>query len=245
MAEKTLLLVLAHPDDEVAAAGTILAQKERGDRVVILWLTRGEMTQAFGDVPSEEVAQRREALGMEAAGMLGAEARFLDLPDTRVEATPEATRRVAEIYAEVEPDGILTWGEAWVKGARHPDHQATGKIARDAVTLARIAKVVAPREPYRGYAPVFTLRGAHSRLPAVGLDVSAYRDRIFELAAFYREALGFGDADWLERRLRAQGEVLGVEHGEVFDAWESKGGLVSTLLPADPGDANLHPDRAR
>ena len=31
---KTLLVGLAHPDDEVGAAGSILAQKARGDRVV-------------------------------------------------------------------------------------------------------------------------------------------------------------------------------------------------------------------
>ncbi|MDX1568036.1 MAG: PIG-L family deacetylase, partial [Longimicrobiales bacterium] len=59
---QTLLVVLAHPDDEVGAAGTILRQRERGDRVVVLWLTRGEMTEAFGPVPAEKVARRRERL---------------------------------------------------------------------------------------------------------------------------------------------------------------------------------------
>lgn len=45
---RTLLVALAHPDDELGAAGTILAQRALGDRVVILWLTLGEMTEALG-----------------------------------------------------------------------------------------------------------------------------------------------------------------------------------------------------
>lgn len=242
---KTLLAVFAHPDDEVGAAGTILKQRQRGDRVVILWLTRGEMTEAFGPLPPERVARRRQRMGAEAAEMLGADGRFLDLPDTRVRATPDAAARVAREIAEIRPDGILTWGDAWVRGARHPDHQATGTIARDAVTLARIAKVVDPLDPHRAPCPVFTYRGLHSRLPAVVVDVEDHVERIFELAEYYRSRIGFGDEEWLENRLRRAGRDRGLRYAEVFDAWETGGGEVDTLLPPPPGDALLHPDRER
>lgn len=211
--------------------------------MVVLWLTRGEMTEAFGPIAPEKVARRRERLGHEAGEKLGVETRFLDFPDTRLEATPEAAARVARVYAEVRPDGILTWGESWVRGARHPDHRASGQIARDAVTLARIAKVVDPEPPHRAPCPVFTYRGHHSRLPEVSVDVEAFRDQIFELAAFYREAIGFGDESWLEERLRRAGERAGLRYAESFDAWESGPGIVETLLPPKPGDALFHPDR--
>ncbi len=56
---RTLLVALAHPDDELGAAGTILAQRALGDRVVILWLTRGEMTEALGDASPADVARLR------------------------------------------------------------------------------------------------------------------------------------------------------------------------------------------
>lgn len=240
---RTLLVALAHPDDEVGAAGTILSQLERGDRVVVLWLTRGEMTQAYGPIPPEEVASRREALGARAAALLGVEHRFLDFPDTRLQATPDAVAEVARVIADVEPDGILTWGNGWVRGVRHPDHQACGRIARDAVTLARIARVVEPAEPHRVWCPVFTLRDVHSALPALAVDVEPFLDTIFELARLYREEVGFGDREWLERRLRRAGEPFGLAHAEVFDAWESEGGLRPALLPADPGELNLHPTR--
>jgi len=244
MAGQTLLVGLAHPDDEVGAAGTICAQVARGDRVVVVWLTRGEMTEAFGPVSMDEVSRIREEHGRLAGELLGCETRFLDFRDTEVEATPESARRVARLIAEVKPDGILTWGDAWGRGMRHPDHQATGKIFRDAVTLARLAKVVAPAAPHRQPAPIFTFRGAYSHLPAAVVDVEPWVDRIHALAGFYYERIGFGNADWVDRRLRAAGEPHGLRYAEVFDAWESPGGRFNTLLPAAIGTGDLpHPSR--
>ena len=245
MERKTLLVGLAHPDDEVGAAGTILAQKARGDRVVVVWLTRGEMTEAFGPLPADEVAARREEHGRRAGEILGVETRFLDMPDCGLHATPEAGHRVARLLAEIQPDGLLTWGDSWGRGMRHPDHQASGQIFRDAITLARIAKVVAPGVPHRAYVPVFTFRGAHSTIPPVAVDVEPYVDTIHELARFYRDSIGFGDPAWLEHRLQAAGAPYGLRYAEVYDAWETQPGVVRHLLPAEPGDAEPpHPDRA-
>lgn len=240
---RTLLVVLAHPDDELSCAGTMLAQAARGDRVVLVWLTRGEMTGAFGPLPVEAVARRREEQGAEAARLLGVEHRFLDLPDTGLRGSPEEAARVARLIAEVRPDGMLTWGDGWVRGTRHPDHQASGKVARDAITLARIARAVEPLSAHRAFCPVFTLRDAHSALPAVAVDVSAHVERIRALGAFYHAGIGFGEAAWLEHRLRDAGRPFGLAHAEVFDAWETRPGTVGALLPADPGDYGMHPGR--
>ncbi|HEV2734296.1 MAG TPA: PIG-L deacetylase family protein [Longimicrobiaceae bacterium] len=244
MAGKTLLVGLAHPDDEVGAAGTILAQKARGDRVVVVWLTRGEMTEAFGPIPESEVARLRMEQGHRAGEILGVESHFLGFRDTRLESTVEAAREVARVIAEVKPDGVLTWGDGWLRGMRHPDHQACGRIFRDAITLARIAKVVAPSPPHREQAPVFTLRDLHSTLPAVVVDVEPYLDTIHELARFYFERIRFGDPDWIDQRLRNAGAPFGLRYAEVFDAWESRPGVVPALLPAEPADEGfIHPDR--
>jgi N-acetylglucosamine malate deacetylase 1 len=241
---QTLLVGLAHPDDEVGMAGTILAHRARGGRVVVVWLTAGEMTEAFGPVPTEEVAARRREQGREAAELLGVEHRFLDHPDTELTATPEAAARLASIIAEVRPDGLLTWGDAWARGMRHPDHQAAGQIFRDAVVLARIAKRVAPLPPHRLPVPVFTYRDAHSVLPAVAVDVEPHVDGIRRLAAFYNERIRFGDPDWIERRLRAAAEPYGLRYAEVFDAWETLPGVFDRILPAETADGDLrHPDR--
>jgi N-acetylglucosamine malate deacetylase 1 len=240
---ETLLVGLAHPDDELGMAGSILAQRARGDRVVIVWLTRGEMTEAFGPVDPGEVALRRMEQGRHAGEILGAETRFLDFPDTRLEATREAAVRVAKLLCDLRPTGLLTWGDAWVRGMRHPDHQASGQIFREAVTLARIAKVVAPLEPHRAAIPVFTLRDVHSPIAPVAVDVSPFREGIGELASLYFRGVGFGDPEWLERRLSTTGGRWGVRYAEELDAWETEGGLVEALLPAPPLDNATHPDR--
>ena len=242
--QKTLLVGLAHPDDEVGAAGTILAQRARGDRVVVVWLTRGEMTEALGPIPTAEVAARREEQGRRAGEILGVETRFMDFADCSIDADPESAHRVARLLAEIRPDALLTWGDAWGRGMRHPDHQASGKIFRDAITLARIAKVVGPGQPHRAPVPVFTYRGAHSTLPAVAVDVEPFREQIHELGRFYRENIGFGNAEWIDRRLRVAGEPYGLRYAEVFDAWETRGGIAPALLPAEFEDGEVqHPDR--
>lgn len=245
MAAETLLVALAHPDDEVGMAGTIAAQRARGDRVVLLWLTAGERTGAFGDLPLDEVARRRREQGARAGEILGVETRFLDFGDTRLVADPESAARVAREIADIAPTAVLTWGDAWHRGMRHPDHQACGRIVRDAITLARIAGIVAPLPPHRGAAPVFTLRDVHSTLPAVAVDVEPHLETIRRLASFYAAGIGFGDAEWLEQRLRQAAEPWGLRYAEVFDAWETAPGAVPHLLPAEPYGPPAHPDRAR
>jgi N-acetylglucosamine malate deacetylase 1 len=243
MPRRTLLVGLAHPDDEVGAAGTIAAHRAAGVRVVIVWLTRGEKTEAFGPIPEAQVAARRTEQGEEAGRILGAEVRFLDFPDTGLIATPEAASEVADVIADVRPDALLTWGDAWTRGMRHPDHQASGKIFRDAITLARIAKHVAPREPHRGGVPVFTFRDVRSPLPAVAIDVEPYLDTIEELGRFYQERIGFGNAEWLRQRLVIAGSRWELGYAEEFDAWETRPGVVADLLASEPLDGILPPDR--
>lgn len=226
---KTLLAALAHPDDEVGCAGTIAAHVARGDRVVLLWLTRGEMADIYGDLDPEEVARRRMEQGREAARILGADPLFLAFPDTRVQATPDAAREVARVVATIRPDVVVTWGDAWERGMRHPDHQASGRIVRDAVTLARLGRVVEPDPPHREPAPVFTLRAEHSTLPERAVDVSAHVETVVRLARYYRARVGWPDEDWLLERLRRAGAAHGVEAAERFDAWESAPGLSDRL----------------
>lgn len=241
MAGRTLLAVLAHPDDEVGAAGALRAQRARGDAVHVAWLTDGEATEVLGDRPDGEVAAMRREHARGAAEILGVEPHFFGWPDARLRASPEKAARVARLVAEVRPDGLVTFGRAWIRGLRHPDHRETGRIARDAVTLARLRKMVDPLEPHREPCPVFTLRGAHSGLPAVGVDVEPHREAMYRLGEFYRERVGFGDPAWIEQRLRAGAEGRDARFVELYDAWETRPGLVEALLPAERAGPP-HPD---
>jgi N-acetylglucosamine malate deacetylase 1 len=227
---KTLLVALSHPDDEIGCAGTIAVHAAMGCRVVMLFLTRGEMTESMGPLPAQEVARRRTEQGTRAAAILGAEARFMDLPDTRIQVTPDAGYAVAAEIAAIRPDAVITWGDAWVRGPRHPDHYATGQIVRNAITLSRIARVVAPQPPHREPAPVFAIRDVHSTLPEVAVDVSEHIQRIHEVADYYRGFVGWPARDWLQERLSTAGQRHGVAAAETLDAWETPGGLVRRLV---------------
>lgn len=242
---ETLLVGLAHPDDEVGVAGTILAQRARGDRVVLVWLTRGEMTEAFGPIATREVAAKRTEQGVRAGELLDVETRFLDFPDSRLIADRETAVEVARLICDIQPTGLLTWGDAWVRGMRHPDHQACGKIFRDAVNLARLAKVVAPSTPHRGDLPIFTLRDVYSSLPPVAVDVTPHREQIAAIADFYMHGVGFGDPEWMEHRLRGAGNRWNCRYAEELDAWETQANrLVPTLLPASLAEHTYHPSRS-
>jgi N-acetylglucosamine malate deacetylase 1 len=227
---KTLLVALSHPDDEIGCAGTIAAHAALGCRVVMLFLTRGEMTESMGPLSAEEVARRRTEQGTHAAGILGAEARFMDFPDTRIEVSAQAGYAVAEQIAGIRPDAVITWGDAWVRGPRHPDHWATGHIVRNAITLARIARAVAPLPPHREPAPVFAIRDIHSKLPEAAVDVSAHVDTIHRLADYYRGFVGWPARDWLQQRLADAGRRYGVAAAETLDAWETPAGLYDRLI---------------
>jgi len=229
---KTLLVVLSHPDDEIGFAGTIAAHAAAGHRVVLVFLTHGEMTEALGQLTAAEVAAQREQHAREAGRILGCEVRFLSYCDTRVQVTPDANYDVARLIADVKPNALLTWGSAWIRGMRHPDHQATGEIARNAITLGRIARVVAPAAPHRDACPVFTMRDRNSTLPQVAIDVSDQLQKVETLGAFYRERVGWPPEQWLRERVRDAGREHNVAAAEVFDAWETQPGLYATLFEA-------------
>jgi N-acetylglucosamine malate deacetylase 1 len=225
-----LLLALAHPDDEIGAVGTIAAHRALGVRVVMLFLTRGEMTESLGPLSAEEVGAARVEHAQEIARVLDCEVRFLDFRDTHIEYSSEAAHRVARVIAEIKPDAVITWGDAWLRGRRHPDHQATGQIVRAAVTIARMKRAVEPVEPHRAVAAIYTLRDRHSTLPTAVIDVTKYQDKIFEVARFYRERVGWPPEEWLRDLLRRVGQTWGVAAAEEFDAYESVPGLRTTLL---------------
>lgn len=99
----TLLVVLAHPDDEIGAVAAMLAQRARGDHVVLCWLTRGELTEAFGPVGTDEVIARRIETGRAAGEILDVETRFLEFPDTAVPDSREAALEVARVITDDRP----------------------------------------------------------------------------------------------------------------------------------------------
>jgi LmbE family N-acetylglucosaminyl deacetylase len=109
-----VLVVAAHPDDEVLGCGGVLARHvANGDRVNVLLVADGEgsrLTAAAVDVADTQYEMRRHA-ARQAATILGTcEPKFLNLPDQRLDtiALLDLTREIErELFAN-EPQIVYT-----------------------------------------------------------------------------------------------------------------------------------------
>jgi LmbE family N-acetylglucosaminyl deacetylase len=163
-ASQTLLGIFAHPDDEVFAAGGVIARSiAHGIKVVLACVTRGEE----GEISDPALATKanlaavREAELRTAAAHLGVtDVRFLGFHDSGMAGTPQnddertlprtdptaATERFVALLRAVQPDIVITHDPTG--GYGHPDHIA----ACHYTTLAFDAAGNAQRFPDAGAA---------------------------------------------------------------------------------------------
>ena len=131
MAGRNILVIAAHPDDEViGAGGTIAAHAAAGDSVIIAILTEGASVQFPGD-EGKIALKKRQA--MEAAALLGAREVFTgDFPDQRLDVTPqlEVNRFVEGIARRVRPSVIYTHHFAELNADHRVAYEAAAVAAR-------------------------------------------------------------------------------------------------------------------
>ncbi|MCP3915408.1 MAG: bacillithiol biosynthesis deacetylase BshB1 [bacterium] len=215
-----VLVVGAHPDDaEISAGGTILRLVRAGCRVGVVDVTRGEMG-------TRGTRANRDAETTRASELLGLLAREnLELPDGRVEVTTDARERLAALMRKHRPDAVL----AHHVEDLHPDHIATGRLAREAWYLAGLSRLAAESGDSAHRAKGlyhFTSHVAHQ--PTFVVDVGPVWDERVEVVRCYASQLRPADedddgehflfgADILERmvtKARYWGESVGARYGE-------------------------------
>lgn len=133
----TILSVWAHPDDEGYCCGGLMADAiERGNRVVCVTATRGELgsTDESRWPPGPQLAEIRTRELAESLRELGvSEHIWLDYPDGGcADIDPaEPIGRLRAIVDDVQPDTVLTFGP---DGATyHPDHIAVSNWTTAAI----------------------------------------------------------------------------------------------------------------
>jgi len=193
MEKRTLLAILAHPDDEsFGMGGTLALYASRGVDVHLVCATRGEV----GDVAPEllegfdSIAALRESELRCAAGILGlAGIHFLDYRDSGMPGLPDnshpralAFQPLEEVAAnvvcyirELKPQVVLTFDP--IGGYRHPDHiaiqRATALAFERAADPGFAPQSGPPWLPQRLYfhkMPNGLLKFAVKVLPLVGRD---------------------------------------------------------------------------
>jgi len=107
MIKRKILIIAAHPDDEIlGAGGTILKHIKNGDEINVLILGDGETSRDIGaDI------FKREKQARKIASILRFKSINLEkLPDNRFDSLPllDIVKKVEKIVNEVEPDIVYT-----------------------------------------------------------------------------------------------------------------------------------------
>jgi len=160
-AAKTLVALLAHADDESAAAPILARYAREGVQVYLLVATDGAEGGTHTTIPrGPELARARAEEARCAADALGAQPPILlGFPDGTLgdyigdrSRLYRLTDRIAGELQRLHPDAVLTWGPDG--GTGHPDHRLVSSIA------TQLARAAAPGVPERLF---------YMNLPAEGM----------------------------------------------------------------------------
>ena len=176
-----ILVIAPHPDDEViGCGGAICLHTDRGDRVVAVFLTSGEL--ALKQLSRESVWAIREREARAAARVLRlADTIFLRLPDWFLgDHLKEGLVALAAILERERPELIyLPHAQE-----QHPDHQAAARLLKRALLRHRLENM----PELRGYEVWTPLREAENIV-----NISSVLTRKLRALRAHRSQLGSFD----------------------------------------------------
>lgn len=213
MDEQTVLVVGAHPDDEVlGAGGTIAKHADAGHEVYILIVTEGATQQysdeSLVDEKMEEARRCAQHLGVE-------EVRFGGLPDMRLDDLPhvEINEVIEAVVHDIEPDTVYTHARTDVNRDHDEVYDSTLVATRPGSGVERVL----------GYeVPSSTDWSATEKCfnPSVYVDIGEYLDAKIEAFSKYQtEVRSFPHprSDHVLRSLaHVRGAGAGYEAAEAF-----------------------------
>ena len=161
-----LLLIVAHPDDDVVIGGYLArASLDEHKRIAVIYCTTGEGGgNSVGFEAGRSLGEMRTIEARRALGSLGIEnVWFLDGHDTPGQDVlwsldnwnhGGALDRIVRLVRLTRPEVILTWLPDYVVGENHDDHQGAGVLATEAFDAAgdptRFPEQVAPPRNRQG-----------------------------------------------------------------------------------------------
>jgi LmbE family N-acetylglucosaminyl deacetylase len=211
-----VLVLAAHPDDEVLGmGGTIALHVSRGDSVRVVCVTDGSSTQ-YPDDPARRERKNDEARA--AAAALGvSDYVHLDLPDMRLDTLPhvEINRVVEEHVRTIRPEVVYT---------AHPDVNRDHGALFDSVAVATRPTPDQAVRRVLTYAPTssteWTPAGANWFVPNWFVDITeTFARKLAAFACFATEERPYPhprNARALEAHAEFYGATIGREYAEPF-----------------------------
>lgn len=128
------MAIAAHPGDAMFTMGAAVAQHiHNGGSGVLLSLSLGE--KGHPNIPPPRYGEMQRAAMVKGAGILGADADFLDYPDGGIPSGDQISLKVCDLIRKYKPEIVAThWSGSW-----HKDHQTTFLVVRDAIFYAGLA----------------------------------------------------------------------------------------------------------
>lgn len=218
-----VLVLAAHPDDEVlGCGGTIARLADDGARVVIAILGEGLTSRGDSREEIEEGALRSLARTAEAVGeILGAkEVRTYGLADNRFDTVPllDIVKLLEELIREVEPETVFTQSG----GDLNIDHRI---LYRASLTATRPTEGCSVRELF-AYEVASSTEWAFQKFapefrPSYFVDIEATLERKIVAMEQYESELRLFPHPRSSEGIRAQarrwGTVIGVAAAEAFE----------------------------
>lgn len=230
MADRCLLSIHAHPDDEASkGASTVAKYKTEGVRAVLVTCTGGEEGDILNpvmdrpEVRADLAAVRKRELEV-ASALIGYDEVVLlgyrdsGMPDTEANARPEAfanadldeaVARLVEIIRRECPQVILTYGDDQ-QGYPHPDHLRVHDISLPAFDLAGDPNyrpdLGEPFTPLKMYYSVWSrarVEATHNKFVELGLESPFSEDWFTRPNQDERVTTSIDIGPWFDVRLEA------------------------------------------
>jgi len=213
-----VLAIAAHRDDvEITCGGTIIKLVDKGKKVGILDLTRGEMG-------TKGTAEERERDSNEAAGIMGIHWRGnLNLPDAGIEVNRENKINIARVIRKFQPGMVIL--PFWVQ--RHPDHLYASQLGYDGCFLAGLKKLEIEGDPHRPHKIIYTSSFRDVR-HSFFVDITDQMSRKLDAVAAYKSQFdgseqskqifkpGVDIFEFMTISAKHYGQMVGAEYAEAF-----------------------------
>lgn len=180
----TVLVVMAHPDDETLGAGGTIARLVAEGRSVA-WLLLSSGVGSRDETRADEAAVRRRHCD-DAAGVLGVtDVTVADLPDNRFDSVDllDVVQLVERALERVRPDTVITHHRGDLNVDHRVTHHAVATATRplpgSAVRTVLAAEV--PSSTEWAPEPASTFR------PSLHVDISGHVDAKLDALACYRD----------------------------------------------------------